>query len=587
MHDLKSIKDLQSRLENLSGKYEELDALLNTILSLREKQQVIPSSVSSSAAEQLKLVQAEQDSFLRKYEAMDFGNTPASIADCKAELDDYERYIIEKSSYVEVINFVLALDSDNQEAKNALKQHKAFAAAYDCRTNSAAQCEVDLKKYILLKKAFEEQDAARRLSDIIELSPIIDFPLVVALNTNALRVGSSSVPAADPKPAAPHAADSITPAPAADPENTTAKAENLSTKEEAPGYVKYDFSVPQRPISNRPAPDEAPVPHQGIESGLTAELTKVLSRETVAASLAEDVEHTASLPNFKTLVSDDGEQSPWREVGIVNPAAVCYSVSDDRMESFHCGRPKHFSAADFQKEMSLRSPNRFIKQTAIKDACRYGAVTAGQLAELVKESPDSAAEACDALVDSGYLKAFKLKGDSFSSFEKLYVLTGNGRKVFTNSETAAVLNLASVDKAPTPPFSSHADPVLNRQLFLRSRKLMEEYMPSRQFNVGSFILEKSSFISFFPTTDDNGTYSYVSVLGNEVKSYLIFKLELQELLPSLDTITVVGMTKTHGKALADWIYDSFSTDLANRGLQYYSVEDSSYYTYPDGLPFSV
>ncbi len=629
MHDLKRIKDLLAQQADLTAHFEELDAVLDTYKTLRSRQEFIPQEINTQIRSKLTEIQSSQDTFLSGYEALDFGETPASVSACKAELDDYETYIIEKSSYVNVIHFILSLTSDNAAANAALDQHKAFAAAYDCRSNSVEQCEKDLKKYILLKKAFEEQDPTKRLSDIIELSPLIDFPLVVALNTNALVLsGASSAPVQSEPQTAPvrseapsaaekeapaavsepvqtrtaaPAADSVPAEPAVQPKNETAEpavqpkndaaADLLSEPDEfwTPGakFPMPDFTVPQKPISNRPAPDEAPVSHQGIESGLNAELTQVLSRETAAASIAAGVEHTASLPNAGHAASSNTIHDPWGNIGIYNPTAVCYSVPDDCMQVFRCERPKKFSVSDFQKELSLKSKNRFQKQCAIKDAYKYGATSPHMLANLIKEDPDLVKDACDTLVDNGYLKAFELSGPAFNNFERLYVLTASGRKVFTHSETASLLNTAAVEKAATPPFASHANAVLNRQLFLKSKNLMELYMPSRQFNVGSFILETNSFINFFPTTDGSGTYAYVSALGKEVKDYLIFKIELQEMLPSLNTITAVGMNREHAKALASWIGSSFEKELAGKKLQYYSYGDDSYYSYPDGVPFRV
>ena len=209
MHDLKRIKDLQAQQVNLVNSYEALDAILDDLKSLRNKQEFIPSEMNSSIRDMLSKIREDQTSFISGYEALEFGETPATVTDCKAELDDYEKYILEKSSYVEVINFVLALDSDNAAAKSALEQHQAFAAAYNCRINSVAQCEADLKKYILLREAFEEKDPTKRLSDIIELSPMIDFPLVVALNTNALT-HAGKAPAAKAFACEPVAAESST-----------------------------------------------------------------------------------------------------------------------------------------------------------------------------------------------------------------------------------------------------------------------------------------------------------------------------------------------------------------------------------------
>lgn len=590
MHDIKRIKDLLSQQANLTERYGDLDALLDDLKSLRNKQEFIPESMNSSIRTMLSDIQNDQDTFLSGYEALEFGTTPSSITECKAELDDYERYIIEKSSFVDVINFILSLDSDNAAARAALEQHQAFAAAYDCRSNSVAQCESDLKKYILLRKAFEEQDPTKRLSDIIELSPMIDFPLVVALNTNALTSGGKA-PAAS-------AAESSPVVEVAPAQTVSEPVEKTVSQQKTPAQLdeeywqpssKYpmpDFTVPQKPISNRPAPDETPVSHVGIENGLTSELNNVLSRENASASLAANVEHTASLPNV-SAASPKEVAEPWKNIGIYDTASVCYSVSDEQMQIFRCERPKKFSASDFQKEMSLKAKNRFHKQWAIKDAYRYGATCPQMLADLIKEDPDLVEDACDTLVDNGYLKAFELTGQEYSQFERLYVLTASGRKVFTNADSAALLNLAAVEKPATPPFASHADAVLNRQLFLKTKKLMELYMPSRQFNVGSFILETNSFINFFPTTNGTGTYAYVSVLGNEVKNYLIFKVELQEMLPSLTNITVVGMTREHAKALADWIYSSFPELLSGKKLQYYAVGTDTYYSYSDGTPFRI
>lgn len=598
MHDLKRIKDLQAQQENLVNNYEALDAILDDLQSLRKKQEFIPSEMNSSIRDMLSKIRENQNSFISGYEALEFGETPTTVTDCKAELDDYEKYILEKSSYVEVINFVLALDSDNAAAKSALEQHQAFASAYNCRINSVAQCEADLKKYILLKEAFEEKDPTKRLSDIIELSPMIDFPLVVALNTNALT-HAGKAPAAKEYAYEPVAAESNDQAPAKEipvPDEKPVPSETLPVEKEREEVEDFwtpdnfqmpDFKVPQKPISNRPAPDEAPISHAGIESGLTAELNHVLSRENAAHRLAADVEHTASLPNVKSAPQAVENTKAWENLGVYNPAAVCYSVPDEKMQIFRCERPKKFSVSDFQKELSLKVPNRFTKQCAIKDAYKYGATSPHMLAELIKEDSDLVEDACDTLVDNGYLKAFELSGRQFERFERLYVLTASGRKVFTNNETASLLNLAAVEKTATPPFASHANAVLNRMLFLTSKKLMELYMPSRQFVVGSFILETNSFINFFPTTNGTGTYSYVSVLGNELKDYLIFKVELQELLPTLNTISVVGMTEQHAKALAGWIYDSFRKELAGKKLQCYVYETDTYYTFPEGVPFKI
>ncbi|MDO4490672.1 MAG: hypothetical protein Q4B85_06380 [Lachnospiraceae bacterium] len=573
MHDISRIKDLQLQQTSLTDRFGELDALLEELKSFRSEQAFIPEELNTSICTMLSDIKKDQHTFLSGYEALDFGTTPSTLTACRTELDDYENYIIEKATYVDVINFILSLDSDNASAKTALEQHKEFAADYDCRANSVQQCESDLKKYILLKKAYEEQDPTKRLSDIIELSPLIDFPLVVALNTNAL-VSHRDEPAAQPAQDAAVTADS------------PASAAPTYVEQPAPAPAPVpSYTVPQRPVSDRPVPDEAPVFHPGIENGLNTELSYVLSRERTAASLAADVEHTTAPSGERNAHSSQTVKDPWGEIGIYNPAAICYSVPDDRMQIFRCDKPKKFSVSDFQKEMSLKAKNRFQKQWAFKDAYRYGATSPLMLAALIKEDPDLVEDACDTLVDNGYLKAFELSGPAYSSFERLYVLTASGRKVFTNQETAALLNLAPVEKPATPPFASHANAVLNRQLFLKTKKLMEQYMPSRQFNVGSFILETNSFINFFQSTNGTGTYSYVSVLGNDPKDYLIFKIELQELLHTLDTVTVVGMTKEHARALAEWIWNCFSRELAGKKLQFYVHENNTYYSFPDEKTF--
>ncbi|MDO4616197.1 MAG: hypothetical protein Q4B03_01910 [Lachnospiraceae bacterium] len=631
MHDINRIRDLQTQQISLDAQYEELDALVDSLKTIRSNQEFLPEAITTSIRTKLADIQTKQKNFLTGYEALNLGSTPSTISGCKVELDDYEKYILEKSSYVEVINFVLSLDSDNASAKAALKQHKAFAASYDCRTNSVAQCETDLRKYILLRDAYEERDPARRLSSIIELSPMIDFPLVVALNTNALTcsgkdsaaeapaaavstaasappsgtsaspvsaAATDSAPIAESASAADPSASSVQtsaePAPVVPESRSAAGAPNpsediLLENEYWQPRTKYpmpDFTVPQKPISNRPAPDEAPVSHLGIENGLTAELTQVLSRERAAAALSPDVDSTTSHSGDH---SDQNSETTalWKELGISRPEDVCYSVPDQSMQIYRREIPKKFSADDFQKEMSLKSPNRFEKQCAIKDAYKYGATSPGLLAGLIREEIPNVKNACDALVNSGYMKAFELSGPAFEQFDRLYVLTAIGRKVFTNSETASVLNLPPAAKPATPPFATHADAVLNRQLFLKSKNLMELYMPSRQFNVGSFILETNSFINFFPTTNNTGTYAYVSVLGNDPRNYMIFQVELEEMLPSLDTITVVGMDLIHAKALADWIYQCFSNKLTGKKFQYYTNATDTYYSYSDGSSFKI
>lgn len=603
MHDLTRIKALIDQNHNLSDRYKELDALLDDLHNLREKQEFIPEELNTSICTMLSQIHTDQDAFLSSYESLNFGATPSTVSGCLEELADYQKYILEKSSFVEVLQFILSLDSENASAKAALEQHQTFAAAYDCRNNSVDQCKEDLKKYILLRKAFLEEDPAKRLSSIIELSPMIDFPLVVALNTNTLTSKSTF-----------SESTSAEAAPVVTAYTETAAAETTSTKNTFPDtaepasvptakdalpnteddswipkfkYEMPDFTVPVKPVSNRPAPDEAPVSHKGIENGLTAELNHVLSRENVAASLAPDVVHTASLPKINPEGNGKVVSDPWGSLGITDPMKLCYSVSDEKLRIFRCEKPKRFSASDFQNELSLKAVNRFQKQSALKDAYKYGATTPAMLAELIKEDAASVEDACNSLVEAGYLKAFQLSGSAYSDFAKLYVLTASGRKIFTNTESAALLNLPAAEKPSTPPFASHANAVLNRQLFLKSKKLMELYLPTRQFNVGSFILETNSFINFFPTTNNQGTYAYVGACGYEVKDFLIFKIELQEMLPSFDTITVVGMTKEHARALAAWIYNSFSAELAGKKLQFYVYEDDTYYTYPHEASFKI
>ncbi len=605
MHDLNRIKDLLAQQEKLSAGYEELDALIQNLKTLRTEQKFIPDTVNASITDKLALLKTGQDSFLASYGELDeLGDTPATITACKAELEDYEKYILEKAPFVDVINFVLSLESDNPSAKSALDEHKAFAAAYNCRANSVEQCKTDLKKYILLRKAFEEQDPTRRLSDIIELSPIIDFPLVVALNTNSLTIAGAetkTAPAAEAEtqPEQPDSvrtvSEDISSSPVQlqaepvvpEPEKTAAAE---STEKEPlidePEYWQpienqqnTSYSVPKQPVSDRPAPDEKPIFDQGIENGLNAELTQVLSRENAAASI------TASMPDVNAANAAAGDV--WSRLGIYDKQAACYTLPDSTMKIFRCKRPKNFSVSDFQQEMSLKSANRFLKQQALKDIYRYGVTTIQRLAQLTSSEMEDVIAACDTLVNNGYLKAFRLSGPDFNNLEKIYVFTASGRKVFTNQETASLLNMKAVDRSVTPKFETHANAVLNRQLFMESGKLMERYMPSREYTVGSFILDPNSFINFFTSTKGEGTSAYITVLGDSPKDYDLFSVELKELLPSLNTITVIGLTKEHGQALTDWLYRRFQQEFSGKKLQYYSYDNDTYFSYPAGVPFRI
>ena len=187
MHDLNSITDLREHLNSLSGMYIDLNQLLEQLKAVMDHQTFIPESLYESLHEKMTLIISSQKDFIGKYSDLEIGILPEDIPSMNQKLEEQYKFLTEKKSFADIIQFVMSLHSEQTDIENDLTKEKESLKKFDIFSNSVETCKEYLKKYVLLKQVFEEQDPRTKFMLIMSnLSSQFSLPITYGLNTNAI-----------------------------------------------------------------------------------------------------------------------------------------------------------------------------------------------------------------------------------------------------------------------------------------------------------------------------------------------------------------------------------------------------------------
>ena len=260
-------------------------------------------------------------------------------------------------------------------------------------------------------------------------------------------------------------------------------AENYYTQNISYGLSGHQYFLPKPaeaiPAPKEPAPVAVPVANAvETEEAIKTAASDMSTPEAAAEAVAPEA---VAIPQRKD--ADDSEAERWHKLGIDDPQAYLYPVSDKLLPVERSDKAKQaFSAKKFDNDIKRHGvfpANAF----ALKSVCEKGCINPDML---LKTSGKAAnfISVCEQMLKLGYLQKYQLEGHPC-----FYSLTERGDRIATTHKSAELLDIKKGEKVPDHKIED-AVGALTRVLFLHAFEL-GVLIGGTEFTVRQMISENS------------------------------------------------------------------------------------------------
>ena len=518
--------------------------------------------INDSLIDDLAKIAALEKEILEKYQKLKFGDPPENIAAMAETLEKQEKLIARKAAYMDAVNFFMTLRAEDPATEACLNQHKEQLALYDFSQISFEECENALGKYILLKKALEEPDPKAKFSFLMQMNGLFELQIIYDININGIisiaPVSSESVAREETVAAASLASD---PQPqtglSPNPDMLTPPDSDLDS---APGAQSRSDSASDSHTS--PSPDFAGQPSQ--DSASTPGLHPVSpDADDTPASGSSDPE-------------DEDEEVTWESLGIRDVDAVTVHLDDSQLTCQESAKTKKFGVKNFKSDLfKIGNP---AAKLVLASARKYNGVTAELLFTVYGGKKSFYTSACDRLTQMGYLKKYNLLGHG-----QFFVLSSKGFRIFKTKESASFLGCRQIPENPDYQFiEDNSNSAMVRIMLFRTFSLLRVLDPDYHFGSFATYLGTDGYVvRFAHVFPEESVVGFVCLISDCVEEFDSLKAAFQDNIEKLDIIAVTGLNRNHAKALASWLYTSFSHKLSQKRLWYLDYDTETFYNYDD------
>lgn len=329
------------------------------------------------------------------------------------------------------------------------------------------------------------------------------------------------------------------------------------------------------PVLQEPAQTAAPViKDSGIGKNAEIAVPDLPAPETVAVAAAPETAAAVS----QGEAAEESEAERWHKLGIDEPQAYLYPVSDEFLHVEQNPKAKlDFSAKKFESDI-MRRGNSSDNVCVLVAARELNAIDPELIAISCRQAGNYT-DACELMLNLGYLKKYEVKG-----YPCLYALTDRGCKIYTTQKSAQLLNMKRAQRKQGGKLKAAASSVLARVLFLQAFKLsiplggedgsMETLLTEEAFRFRIWNPEKGI------------SYAFAGIVGKTLESFeqlaeAIFREDRPEPFEKDLALIVMGMNREHAHRMAEFFDKNGNRALRETTLCYYDYEAKTCYRYVD------
>lgn len=502
--------------------------------------------INDSLINDLAKVAALEKEILEKYQELKFGDPPENIAAMAETLEKQEKLIVQKAAYMDAVNFFMTLCAEDPATEACLNQHKEQLALYDFSQISFEECENALGKYILLKKALEEPDPKVKFSLLMQMNGLFELQIIYDININGII--------------------SIAPA-----------SSEVAAREET--VVAASFaSDPQPQTGLSPNPDMLTPPDSDSnldsDSGAQAQSDSAPDIHTSLHPVSPD---TDAAPSSSSLdAEDEDKEVTWESLGIQDVDTVTVHIDDSQLTCQESAKTKKFGVKNFKSDLhKIGNP---AARLVLASARKYNGVTAELLLTVYGGKKSFYTSACDRLSQMGYLKKYNLLGHG-----QFFVLSSKGFRIFKTKESASFLGCRQIPENPDYQFiEDNSNSAMVRIMLFRTFSLLRVLDPDYHFDSFATYLGTDGYVvRFAHVFPEESVVGFVCLISDCAEEFDSLKAAFQDNIEKLDIIAVTGLNRNHAKALASWLYTSFSHELFEKRLWYLDYDTETFYNYDD------
>lgn len=344
------------------------------------------------------------------------------------------------------------------------------------------------------------------------------------------------------------------------------------------GLSRNQYFLPQSaevilaPKESAPAATPVAKTVEAVEAMKTA-ASDVPATEAVAEAA---IPETVSAPFGND--TDNSEAERWHKLGIDDPQAYLYPVSDKLLPVERSDKAKQaFSAKKFESDIKRHgvfSDNANTLVSARKMTC-----VSPEMLLKVGEKAANFFFSCEQLLSLGYLQKYQVE-----NYPCIYTLTDRGNQIFTTQTSAELLKLKKAGKDQGDKIEDTAAGVLTRVLFLHAFEL-GVLIGGTEFTVRQMISE-NSFYTHLKYGQKGFSCSFAGIIGQSIASFEALAKELfwNDSLKAFEddaAFIVMGMNKEHAHRMAEFFDKNIHDAMSGTMLCYYDYETKTCYRYAD------
>lgn len=344
------------------------------------------------------------------------------------------------------------------------------------------------------------------------------------------------------------------------------------------GLSGHQYYLPESVKSASAQHETAPVAIPIAKAVETEEAMKTAASDVPAPeAVAETVTpKTASVPLGKDV--DDSEAERWHKLGIDDPQAYLYPVSDDLLNVEQNKKAElAFSTKKFDSDIHRHGDFRDNKNILIL-AWKMNCVNPEMLLKISGKSSNFIAS-CEQLLNLGYLQKYTVKG-----YPCFYTLTDRGNQIFTTQKSAELLGQKKATRVQGDKIEDTVSSALTRVLYVQAFEL-GILIGDINFDSRENVSTDSFYLHLRYPENDIGC-SFAGIIGKTIESFESVRKDLfwddsPEAFENDAAFIVLGLNKEHAHQMAEFFDKNIHDAMSGTMLCYYDYETKTCYRYAD------
>lgn len=190
---LEVIKELQQMLQSMRTITKNLDNSILCLKKVLDGEMFIPTGLINEIRDCLTQISKKQIEFNEKYQKLNNHDPSTKYAVLESEFEEIHRILEEKSKQISVINFFLSLHSEDEVTEHVLQKRKESLIGLDFDNIDTKKLESVAEPYVLLQKAFLEEDIKKKFSFEYRLASYFEEEIVTGIHFSTLSFRDETI----------------------------------------------------------------------------------------------------------------------------------------------------------------------------------------------------------------------------------------------------------------------------------------------------------------------------------------------------------------------------------------------------------